>query len=142
MPMQWRRNQTALRAKTNKMPRTRSLAGRFWAKVDTSERNEKGCWLWTASTRNGYGAFRISSDAGMAAAHRVAWLLYYGELPHGLLVCHHCDNPRCVRREHLFLGDHLANCHDAIEKGRMNVHRLRPPEVRIDNRQLPLRLVG
>jgi hypothetical protein len=37
---------------------------------------------------------------------------------------HHCDNPVCVRPDHLFLGKDLENQLDAIAKG----HRLLTPE--------------
>lgn len=37
-----------------------------------------------------------------------------------MLVCHECDNPRCVRPEHLFLGTPLQNMRDKYDKGRAN----------------------
>jgi hypothetical protein len=35
-------------------------------------------------------------------------------------VLHHCDNPPCVRPDHLFLGDAIANNADKVRKGRQS----------------------
>ena len=51
-------------------------------------------------------------------AHRFAWLLTYGTQPSGLL-CHICDNRKCVRPEHLFEGSPGDNTQDARSKGRL-----------------------
>jgi hypothetical protein len=51
-------------------------------------------------------------------AHREAYRLTYGEIPAGLLICHHCDNRACVRPDHLFLGTYKDNAQDMVRKGR------------------------
>jgi hypothetical protein len=54
----------------------------------------------------------------MHRTHRVAWELAFGPIPEGLWVLHHCDNPPCVRPDHLFLGTNLDNVQDKCRKGR------------------------
>lgn len=51
-------------------------------------------------------------------AHVYSWQLHYGEIQDSLHVLHHCDNPECVRPEHLFLGTQKDNSDDMIRKGR------------------------
>ena len=84
----------------------------FWKHVDKSS----DCWLWLGAKSHGYGATEISGRR--IQAHRIAWILIRGPIPKGLFVCHHCDNPPCVRPEHLFLGTDVDNTHDMIRKGR------------------------
>lgn len=88
---------------------------RFWSKV----RPEIGdaCWIWAGSRDNcGYGKIRIVRSASMA--HRLSWEIHYGPIPAGLCVLHRCDNPPCVRPDHLFLGTHQENMRDRDMKGR------------------------
>jgi len=54
----------------------------------------------------------------MNFTHVVAYRLLRGEIPHGLLVCHKCDNPPCCNPDHLFLGTPGDNAKDSVAKGR------------------------
>ena len=54
-------------------------------------------------------------------AHRLAWELTFGPIPDGLHVLHACDNPPCIRPDHLMLGTQRANMRDAGRKGRLGV---------------------
>jgi hypothetical protein len=91
-------------------------ANRFWPKVLCDLKT--GCWVWTASCLpSGYGQFSISRNRARVA-HRVSWEMHFGPIPDGLLVCHHCDNPPCVRPDHLFLGTDSTNAWDKVAKGR------------------------
>lgn len=88
---------------------------RFWSKID---RTGQGCWLWQGTMlRQGYGCFKIAGK--MYKAHRISYLYTKGPIPDGLVVCHSCDTPRCVRPDHLFLGTYKDNMQDAVRKGRM-----------------------
>jgi hypothetical protein len=44
----------------------------------------------------------------------VSWQLHNDEIPPELFVLHRCDNPSCVRPDHLYLGtaqDNARDCH-------------------------------
>lgn len=88
---------------------------RFWSKVNKTET----CWLWMASTDNrGYGQIG-GANRKTLSAHRVSWMLNFGNIPDGLCVLHACDIPVCVRPDHLWLGTIADNNRDMVEKGRM-----------------------
>ena len=89
---------------------------RFWDKVKIVE---GACWEWQAGDRgNGYGCFKYKGK--VYDSHRFVWLLMYGSIADGLLVCHKCDNRKCVNPEHLFIGNAKDNALDRRKKGRSN----------------------
>ena len=92
-----------------------------------------GCWLFTGYVNaKGYGYMHFRGKQWRA--HRVAWVLHFGEIPSGLNVCHSCDETSCVNPEHLFLGTQMANIRDARRKGTMRGNatpRSRPSVVRM-----------
>lgn len=97
---------------------------RFWARVGKTDT----CWLWTGyCVPGGYGSLYIKNNrtpddtrwrAWMMSAHRVSYLLHYGEIPDDKGVLHRCDNRACVNPEHLWLGNNADNVRDMTDKGR------------------------
>lgn len=85
---------------------------RFFAHCDTS----KDCWEWQSTlTKDGYG--KVWWKGKQFSAHKVSWYLHFGEYPSSeAMVCHHCDNPKCVNPDHLYLGDQYTNQQDAVKR--------------------------
>jgi hypothetical protein len=78
-----------------------------------------GCWLWTGATAlNGYGSLRGPARATIYA-HRAAYIIAYGAIPEGAMLCHSCDIRQCVRPDHLRPGDHRQNAQDALIRERL-----------------------
>lgn len=91
------------------------LPDRFWSRVHKGD----DCWLWMGSTNNkGYGTIHDPTVGRNVYTHRVSYELNIGPIPSGLEVCHTCDNPPCVRPDHLFVGTHQENMRDMVVKGR------------------------
>ena len=67
---------------------------------------------------DGYGYAMLHRDVKNVRAHRQAWIDAHGAIPRTTLVCHRCDNPRCSRLSHLFIGSHKDNSLDMARKGR------------------------
>ena len=96
---------------------------RFWSKVEKIAGCD--CWIWTgALAKKGYGHLSKGRDINESQAHRYSYRLAYGPIPEGMLVCHKCDIPCCVRPDHLFLGTYTDNILDAVKKRRHGNSRL------------------
>lgn len=100
---------------------------RFWSKVDKNGPVPEhmphlgNCWVWTGTTdKDGYGVLQLTQPKKLVKAHRLAWARGKKELlpPPTVLICHHCDNPPCVRRSHLFQGTWSDNSQDRDNKKR------------------------
>lgn len=89
----------------------------FWEKVNKTE----GCWEFGGDRdKHGYGRVDVFGRA-VVLAHRYSWEVTHGAIPKGMCVLHRCDNPPCVRPDHLFLGTQKDNMQDAALKGRLRL---------------------
>lgn len=79
---------------------------------------QSGCWEWSGPRNTaGYGFMCV--DSTLVLAHRAAYEERSGSvIPAGKVVCHACDNPPCVRPDHLFLGEPADNLQDMHNKDR------------------------
>jgi len=115
----------------NERPLVSKAAGGFWAKIESkfwAQVEVKGgndCWIW-----HGYkfsGGKKAKSVRGyfywagrLWRAHRLAFVLAHGSIPANRFVCHRCDNPLCVNKNHLYLGTAKENVRDMVRKGRQH----------------------
>lgn len=107
---------------------------RFWSHVKKMPGDL--CWEYQGCLSNDGYAWVGRTEWGRTPrrAHRVSWELVYGEIPkgegfHGTAVLHRCDNRRCVRPSHLFLGTQRGNMEDMVRKGRKAGAKLTPDQV-------------
>lgn len=106
----------------------RSKRPEVWPVVIEKTRINGECWEWTGSRGTGrWNQYGWVTKTGSAAngrhrkqkrAHRLSYEQNVGPIPEGMFVCHRCDNPLCVRPDHLFLGTHTDNMRDMYAKGR------------------------
>jgi hypothetical protein len=90
-----------------------NLAERFYSYVERTD----ACWLWRGPTdRDGYGIITYHNRASRAP--RIAYIIAHGSIPDGAAICHTCDNPLCVRPDHLYAGSLSDNRRDAQQRNR------------------------
>ena len=96
--------------KTRKRPIAAEV---FWSRVQKTD----GCWWWKGRCdKDGYGKF--NTDGRTLRAHRFAYELTYNVSLGEMLGRHTCDNPSCVRPDHIVPGTAKDNYEDARQRGR------------------------
>ena len=80
--------------------------------------DEGGCHNCTSHKPNTRGYPTIMKDGIKTTVARHIYIATRGNIPAGALLCHTCDNRRCINPEHLFLGTPKDNMQDMSKKGR------------------------
>ena len=110
---------------------TLELVVRFHEKWTRNPDN--GCWEWTASLNsNGYGQIKRPGERRQFIAPRLSYMIHYGDIPEGMYVLHTCDNRKCVKPTHLFLGSADDNAKDMKSKSR-HTHGITGHDHKIDD---------
>lgn len=87
---------------------------RFFNKVNKTDY----CWIWLGAKHSykGYGSFFNGNK--IVKAHRFSYEHFIGQVPENYCVLHICDNPSCIRPDHLFIGTNQDNVNDKVNKNR------------------------
>jgi hypothetical protein len=85
------------------------------------------CLIWTGNVNNrGYGKMGFATNDGRRRrnryAHRVAYEVHVGPIPHGRSILHSCDTPACIEPSHLRPGTQAENGQDVIDRERHPRH--------------------
>ena len=95
----------------------------FWDSIAVTE-SSSDCWecLLALNKKDGKGhctvsVTQIAAGCSRMFAHRIAFMLTWGEIPDGAQILHTCGNNRCCNPFHLYAGTDKHNIQDAIDAG-------------------------
>lgn len=93
----------------------KNLLQRFWDRVNKIA-GASSCWVWTGARNGNYGIIGVRGK--LVLVHRFSYSIHHGEIQPGAMICHRCDNPLCVRPEHLYAGTAESNARDRVMRDR------------------------
>ncbi|MEB0303844.1 hypothetical protein QN345_00625 [Cryobacterium sp. 10I1] len=122
-----------------------SFLARFTAKIDTRNAADADeCDVWTgALSSEGYGNFRVGKH--IVRAHRVAYIVKFGEVPDGLFLDHVwpvCKYRFCVNEWHLEPVNNTENTRRGRGIGSMNQRAMRSAAIIARNDYEGMRLAA
>jgi hypothetical protein len=95
---------------------------------------------YKARTQSGYALVKF--ERSTRGAHRISWMIHHGDIPEGKWVLHKCDNPLCIRIDHLFLGTPMDNSLDMRNKGRENFEGAKKYDEKVVDEAIKMRKEG
>jgi len=102
-------------------PRTRTQAQQiaiFHSRCKINENTPEKCLEWQRGLFNsGYGKFQYQGKQMLT--HRLSYELFHGRpITEGMFLLHSCDNPKCVKPDHLREGTNQENMDDRNSRNR------------------------
>lgn len=79
---------------------------------------KEGCWDWLGIIDTNQGYAKVQFKRENISAHRLSWIIHYGDIPKDKQINHHCDNRKCTNPEHLYLGTQKQNEEDKLKRNR------------------------
>jgi hypothetical protein len=90
-------------------------------RIKTFDFNTNECVEYPILDKDGYGVMQsyIQGSKKHFRMHRVSFQVFNNvDVKISDIICHKCDNPKCINPSHLFLGTHKDNSDDKVLKNR------------------------
>ena len=96
----------------------------------------EGCWDWIRKNKTDkYVRMHFGRKEPRISIHIYSWKINFGDIPKGMHVLHKCDNPRCSKPQHLFLGTAKDNAIDCKNKQR-NAYGTKNKNAKLDDNKV------
>ena len=96
---------------------------------------KNGCWEWCGCiTKLGYG--HTSYRSKTLPAHRISYMVFHGDIPPGINVCHKCHNRRCINPDHLILGTQSENMKSCFLESRKSHKGENHPGAKLEEKDI------
>jgi len=83
-----------------------SCVSAYKSKLEFNSKWQGQCQVWKGPiNKNGFGKM-VLSNRTFILVHNLSWKIHIGKIPKNFEVAHLCQNPLCVRSDHLYLIAH------------------------------------